>query len=166
MPKIKTDKNSIDARQKVYAQLEAMGLRPNEIARHLGLKNTSGLTSIRAASYKKGYVQELQGQRQEKVTDLVEERKTLATQCFDIMVRKTKKLSEQKIEDISMAEIAECRKMVEVTEHTGRKVEAPMVEVNIKQTTQIGIQNSLVSVNEILEKSGLSLADIMKSANN
>lgn len=164
MPTTKTNQNSTDARQRTYAQLEAMGLRPGEIARHLGLGQTSSLESIRRGSYEKGYVQELQQERDEQVVDMRVEREKLAKQCFDVMIRKSTAIAGKKDGKITLGEAEACRRMVEVTEHTGRRMEVPAIEVNVRQETNIGIQTELNMVVGLLKKSGISLESIEHSS--
>lgn len=128
-------------------------MRAGDQAKSLGLGQTSSLVSIRKGAYEKGYVRDLQEGRKDEVRSLVEEREKLAWRCFQVMngtanriVKKFK--DDPKYLDLSEAEI--CRKMVETTEFTGKKQEAPQVEINVRKELTVNIQNTIAEIEGLL----------------
>lgn len=158
MPLIKTTENSIDARQRKFALLEAMGMRARDQAQSLGLGQTSSLVSIRRGAYEKGYVRELQEGRKGNVISLVEERERLAQKCYNIMNQTAERITDKyelepeegELPYLNLSEAEMCRKMVETTEFTGKKQEAPQVEINVRKELTVNIQNTVAEIQGLL----------------
>lgn len=158
MPLIKTTENSIDARQRKFAILEAMGMRARDQAESLGLGKTSSLHSIRKAAYEKGYVRELQEGQKKSVRTLVDERERLSWICYQVMSKTAERIvdkfdkepeeGEQPYLNLSEAKI--CKEMAETTEFTGKKQEAPQVNINVRKELTVNIQNSVAEIQGLL----------------
>lgn len=155
--------NSREARKRVYAQLDAQGRRPAEIARILGLSGSGSLKSVRRGAYEAGYVQDLQGERDlvaVRTVTMKEERERFAREVLMVLNKKALDINMKPGEEISLDEAKFCLKGLEVTEHSGRRVDPPIVQVNTKQEIVVNVQSEIQGIVDILGRSGIDLDEI------
>lgn len=149
-----------NARLRLVAQYLALGLKTNEIGVKLGVKQAGGL--VRRA-YDEGYYAELLAERNGKATTLYQERETLARECLHVMntgVARISKVMESEPERIDVSQIKLAKECFAETEHTGKKVDAPVVQVNIKQEITDKLAGRMSRINSLLAKAGMTMHEL------
>jgi hypothetical protein len=161
MPKILSNDNNIDARARVYAQMEVAGYKANEIRTALNLDSPASINCVRKRAYEQGYVQKLQEEKDEISVKCMRQRENLALRTLTIMNNKAMDILDKEVihEDGSkekyIPSIAETKLAVDMlnsTEFTGRKNEAPEVIVNQNIQAEQKILTGSLVINTALKK--------------
>lgn len=171
--KSKPQHKNVDASAQRVAIAEALGYPVKEIRKVVG-KTDATAYNRRMEAYDKGYVQELQGKMKESAVNIIREREFIASRCFgrvgNTLERIEKKIEREDIEaekkgkenpKVYMKEAEFALKAVGETEHSGRKVDAPKLVVNMKENATLNIQQNFRDINDILERSGLDLEELV-----
>ena len=147
---------STEARVQRTAIMEALGMKPKEMTKALGVHKQSTY-NYRMKAHEGGQVEELQGKMTEKAVSLLDERRILATRCLEIANKKAFHIASKNPEDIKLREADFALKALGETEHSGKKVNAPEVVINVKKEATLNIQQNLADIDRILERSGINL---------
>jgi transposase len=146
-----------DAKQQRLAIMEVLGMSPKQMRTSMH-NSPQTIYRHRQEAHSKGYVQELQEKMKDQTSSLLEERKILAERCFKIVNKKANSiLDRSEDEEIKLKDAEFALKAIGETEHSGRKVDAPKVTINVKKEATLNIQQNLNDISKILERSGIDL---------
>jgi hypothetical protein len=161
MPVILNEENVTDARAKLCARLLVRGFKRSEIQQELGLKFSGSVNHALKRAYKMGYFDELNDQCDDLAIDIGKTRKETAKACWDLLKHKTGNLmdkaekfnkGEKDAEDITLAEGKFCIDTVNATEFTGKKMEAPEINISItKQSIEHKKVENKIIVKDVIE---------------
>lgn len=163
-PKKKPAYKNPDARRQRVAILEAIGQPVKEITKCFPVSKQT-IYNDRMTAYEKGEVQAIQEPMVENVKDMVEERRILANYCIKANIAKAKHISEKDGKSMKLKEAEFCLKAFGETEHSGRKVDAPVININMKEKATLNIQQNMADIGKILERSGVDLEGLVTTEN-
>jgi len=162
---------SSDERARKMAQFAALGLRPKQIRKELGLCKTNhdSLKRLRKIAYEEGYTQRLQESQDKEVINIREEMKRIAGIAVENLMATQQMILANTMDDYKLA--LEKKKIdpnyrfspdlkganfsldfINSTEFSGKKLDPPQVQVNILDQSQTKIEDAGAKIDAILAK--------------